>query len=198
MPNSNLLYITEQLNNMANPKRDNRQRVANIVLDNPDFFKDLVTITFNVDDKLSIKAAWILEWICTHHHLNWILPHLDTFTTNIYNVKFDSAIRPCAKICEHLATAYYAKKENDVQKTLTKKHIDNIVEAGFDWLITPQKIAVRAYTMNTLYFFGLEKEWIHPELKHLIQTKIIHESKGCKARGNHILAMIEKHQKSSL
>ncbi|QNM86169.1 adenylosuccinate lyase [Polaribacter pectinis] len=181
---------------MENPKRENRERVANIVLENKDLFKELVTITFDVNNKVSIKAAWILEWICTHHHLNWILPHLDEFSNKIKNLKFDSAIRPCAKICEHLATAYYSKNENGVKKNLSIKHINTIVETGFDWLITPQKIAVRAYTMNTLYFFGLEKEWIHPELKHLIETKIIHESKGCKARGKFILKMIEKHQKS--
>ncbi len=191
-------FLTTQLNNMENPKRENRQRVANIVLENQNLFKDLITITFDVEKKVSIKAAWILEWICTHHHLNWILPHLDKFTSKIDTLKFDSAIRPCAKICEHLATAYYAKTENKVQKSLKIEQIDKIVETGFDWLITPQKIAVRAYTMNTLYFFGLEKDWIHPELKHLIETKIIHESKGCKARGKFILNLIEKHQKSAL
>ena len=52
--------------------------------------------------------------------------------------------------------------------------------------------------MNTLYLFGLEKDWVHPELKHLIETKIIHQSKGTKARGKHILNLIEKHQKSRL
>lgn len=192
------IFLTEQLNNIENAKRENRQRVANIVLENQNLFKDLISITFKVDDKISIKAAWILEWICTHHHLEWILPYLDDFTSKISTLKFDSSIRPCAKICEHLATSYYDKKKNNVQEELKTNHIDAIVEAGFDWLITPQKIAVRAYTMNTLYFFGLEKDWIHPELKHLIETKIIHESKGCKARGKHILAMIEKHQKSTL
>ena len=194
MPKSNLLFITEQLNNMENPKRENRQRVANIVLENQKLFKDLVTLTFKIDDKISIKAAWILEWICTHHNLDWILAHLDEFTSKINTLKFDSSIRPCAKICEHLANAYYAKNKNEVKNSLTQNHIDTIVETGFDWLITPQKIAVRAYTMNTLYLFGLEKDWIHPELKHLIETKIIHESKGCKARGKHILGLIEKNQ----
>lgn len=189
-----ILFLTEQLNNMENPKRENRQRVANIVLENKNLFKDLITITFNVDAKVSIKAAWILEWICTHHQLNWIIPHLDEFSKKIANLKFDSAIRPCAKICEHLATAYYSKKDNDIKKNLTLSQIDAIVETGFDWLISPQKIAVRAYTMNSLYFFGLEKEWIHPELKHLISTKIIHESKGCKARGRFILEQIEKNK----
>ncbi|MDX6746159.1 adenylosuccinate lyase [Polaribacter sp. PL03] len=181
---------------MANPKRENRQRVANIVLENEKLFKYLISITFNVENKVSIKAAWVLEWICTHHHLNWMIPHLDEFSEKISTVKFDSAIRPCAKICEHLATAYYAKKENDIQKNLTNQQINTIITTGFDWLITPQKIAVRAYTMTTLYLFGLEKDWIHPELKHLIETKIIHESKGTKARGKQIINLIEKHVKS--
>ncbi|APZ46955.1 hypothetical protein BW723_11965 [Polaribacter reichenbachii] len=190
-----IIFLTEQLNNMENPKRENRQRVADIVLKNQNLFKDLVTITFKVDDKISIKAAWILEWICTHHHLNLIIPHLDEFTKNIAHLTFDSAIRPCAKICEHLANAYYSKKANEVKTHLTDNHINTIIETGFDWLITPQKIAVRAYTMNTLYFFGLEKDWVHPELKHLIETKIIHESKGCKARGKFILALMAKRAK---
>ena len=195
MPQSNLHFLTEQLNNMENPKRENRQRVANIVLENQNLFKDLVTLTFKVDDKTSIKAAWILEWICTHHHLNWMVPYLDEFSNNISTLKFDSAIRPCAKICEHLANAFYASKENEIKQNLTNTQIDKIVSCGFDWLITPQKIAVRAYTMNTLYLFGLDRDWIHPELKHLIETKIIHESKGCKARGKHILGLIAKRTK---
>ncbi|PWG04772.1 adenylosuccinate lyase [Polaribacter aquimarinus] len=182
---------------MENPKRENRQRVANIVLENQSLFKDLITITFDVENKISIKAAWILEWICTHHQLEWMIPHLDEFTSKIATVQFDSAIRPCAKICEHLAVAYYSKDENHIKRNLTFPQIDTIVETGFDWLITPQKIAVRAYTMTFLYLFGLERDWIHPELKHLIESKIIHESKGCKARGKHILALIEKHQKSA-
>ena len=193
MPKTKLLYLTEQLNNMQNPKRENRQRVANIVLENQKLFSELIAITFDVENTVSIKAAWILEWICTHHHLNWMIPHLDEFTEKIATVKFDSAIRPCAKICEQLATAYYSKIENNIQKKLTILQIETIITTGFNWLITPQKIAVRAYTMTTLYLFGLEIAWIHPELKHLIETKIIHESKGCKARGKHILNLINKH-----
>lgn len=189
-----ILFVTEQLNNLGNAKRENRQRVANIVLENQHLFKDLVTITFYVNEKVSIKAAWILEWICTHHQLHWMVPHLDEFSKKISTVRFDSAIRPCAKICEHLAEGYFAKHDNEIKKNLTNTHIENIVATGFDWLITPQKIAVRAYTMNTLYLFGLINDWIHPELKHLIKTTIIHESKGTKARGKQILNLIQKHK----
>ena len=188
-------FLISTLQSMENPKRENRDKVANIVRNNKDLFKHLVSVTFMVDDKISIKAAWILEWICTHDNLNCMLPHLDEFTKNISRVHFDSETRPCAKICEHLAHAYTSKKENKFQKALTTKHIDTIIETGFDWLITPQKIAVRAYTMNALYLFGLQKDWVHPELEYLISSKIIKESKGCKARGTFILALIKKHQK---
>ena len=188
-------FLISALETMANAKRENRNNVANIVCNNKELFKHLISLTFLVDDKISIKAAWILEWICTHGNVSWMLPHLEEFTQNISKLHFDSAIRPCAKICEQIATAYTSKIENDFQSTLTQEHINAIVETGFDWLITPQKIAVRAYTMNTLYLFGLEKDWIHPELEHLITSKIIKESKGCKARGTHILSLIKKHQK---
>ncbi|WP_299014301.1 adenylosuccinate lyase [uncultured Polaribacter sp.] len=195
MSTPNQLYLLTQLNNMQTAAKENRNNVANIVLENKNLFAELVSITFWADDKISIKAAWILEWICTHESIDWILPYLEQFTQNITHLKFDSAIRPCAKICEHLANAYFHKKENKTKKTLTTQQIEAIVTTGFDWLITPQKIAVRAYTMNTLYLFGLKNSWIHPELKHLIESKIIHESKGTKARGKQILLLIEKHKK---
>jgi len=183
-------FLIDLLNNMENPKRENRNYVASFVLKNKKLVKPLVAITFMVNDKISIKAAWILEWICTHHSLDLILPYLDDFTENIQHLRFDSAIRPCAKICEHLAKAHTSKTKNNIQEALTDAQIERIIETGFDWLITPQKIAVRAYTMTTLYLFGLQKDWVHPELAHLISTKIIHESKGCKARGHYVLNLI--------
>ncbi|TVZ55132.1 hypothetical protein OD91_0374 [Lutibacter sp. Hel_I_33_5] len=191
-------WIESILNDVENAMRINRNNAANIVWDNPDLFEDLLYMSFEVDNKQSIKAAWVLEWVCTHKSLDLIIPHLDFFTQNIKNVHFDSALRPCAKICEHLAVAYTSKNSNLTKDAIIPEHIELIIETGFDWLITPQKIAVRAYTMQALYLFGLEKDWVHPELRHLISTKIIHESKGCKARGRKILQLIEKHQQRAL
>lgn len=185
-------FLISVLNDMKTPSKVNRNNASNIVLEKPKLIKYLVNLTFDINNKQSIKAAWVLEWICTHHGIEYLLPYINIFVDNISTVRFDSAIRPCAKICEHLANAYTLKNMNETKRTLTQKHIDKIIETGFDWLITDQKIAVRAYTMTSLFLFGLQKKWVHPELKHLINTKIIHESKGCKARGKYILEMIEK------
>ncbi len=186
----NAYNLNSMLSDMQNASRTNRNHVANIVFENKKLRDSLVAMVFETDNKLSIKAAWVLEWICTHRGISFILPYLDDFTKKISTVHFDSVTRPCAKICEHLAIAYTSKRDNEVKYTLTNTHIDNIIETGFDWLITKQKIAVRAYTMTSLYLFGLEKDWVHPELEHLISTKIVHESKGCKARGVKILGLI--------
>lgn len=50
-------FLTAQIDLMENTKRENRQKVANIVLENQNFFKGLITITFDVEHKVSIKAA---------------------------------------------------------------------------------------------------------------------------------------------
>ena len=141
---------------------------------------------------MSIKAALILEWIITQNGLKLLLPHLELFTKNLHKLNVNGPLRACAKICEHIAIAYTSKKTHDIQHILTDQQKDKIVAVGFDWLITPQKIAVKAYTMTILYLFGLEKDWVHPELKHLITTDIIYQSKGCAARGKKILKLIYK------
>lgn len=187
-------FLISVLENVDNPARVNRNNAANIVLAQPELVKYLVDITFDIDNKLSIKAAWVLEWICTQNGIEHITPFLTVFTENISKVHFDSAVRPCAKICEHLATAFTSKTANKIKEKLSETNIDLIIETGFDWLITDQKIAVKAYTMSTLYLFGLQKDWVHTELEHLIRTKVIHESKGCKARGKKVLGLIEKHK----
>ncbi|SNR15488.1 adenylosuccinate lyase [Tenacibaculum jejuense] len=189
-------FLISILNTVENPKKVNRNKAANIVLEQPELIEFLVDLTFKTDEKISIKAAWILEWICTHHGINYLIPYIDTFTTNIHSLRFDGVLRTCAKNCEHLAIAFDEKNHNKTKETLTDSHIDAIIETGFDWLISNQKIAVKAYTMNTLFLFGKYKDWVHSELEHIIRTKVIHESKGCEARGKKVLSLIHKRNNS--
>ncbi|NLP58439.1 adenylosuccinate lyase [Lutibacter sp. B1] len=184
-------YLIQELNSIENAKRVNRLRVANLILAKPELFKYLLEITFDVNNKTSIKAAWVLEFVCDEK-LDWLAPYLDYFTENIANVKFDSAVRPITKICQFIAKAYTSKKESAIKQHLTKKHIDIIIENGFDWLIGNQKVAVKAYTMEMLYLFGKNYKWVHKELQLVIQQSIINESCGYQARGKKILSWINQ------
>ena len=174
-----------------NAKRVNRLSVAKLVLNNKELFPYLLELTFDFDNKISIKASWVLEFVC-NEKLEWLFPYLDDFTQNMAKVTFESAIRPVSKISGFLASVYTSKNKSTIKKYLTKEHINIIIETGFDWLIGNQKIAVKVYSMEMLYLFGKDYDWVHQELKLIIEQNITKESSGYQARGKKILRWINK------
>ncbi|MBU2929363.1 adenylosuccinate lyase [Winogradskyella psychrotolerans] len=176
--------------NYVNHSRDMRLKYAHLIIDNPELVAPLLDILFEVDDKISCRAAWVLEFMCGEH-LNAIIPHLDTFTQNISIVHLDPAVRPVAKICEYLTKAYYSKTDNAIKSALSENHRENIVAACFDWMINDEKIAPKAYSMNSLYLLGTEYDWIHPELAIILERDYEMQSSGFKARAKHILKKIK-------
>ncbi len=171
--------------------RANRLKYAHMVINDLSLLPELLDVLFMVDDKVSCRAAWVLEFVCGEN-LEVIIPYLDYFTNNIHKVHIDSAVRPVAKVCENLAKSYYSKTNNDIKTALQPKHKENIIEVCFDWMISKQKVAVKAYSMNTLYLLGKDYSWIHPELKLILERDFNSNSAAFKARARHILKKIIK------
>ncbi len=88
--------------------------------------------------------------------------------------------------------AYYKTKDPVIIKAILPKHKETITECCFDWMITDQKVACKVYSMLALYFLGTEFDWIHPELKTIIEANIYEGSAAYKARGKYTLAQIQK------
>ncbi|MFK7783390.1 adenylosuccinate lyase [Psychroserpens sp.] len=184
---------TEQLYNelnYVNHSREKRLYYANLVISQPNLIPELLNILFKVDDKISCRAAWVFEFMCGEN-IEAVIPHLDRFTEHIQKVHLDSAVRPVAKVCEYLVKAYYSKIDNAVKTALTSIHKERIVEACFDWMINDEKIAPKAYSMNSLYLLGQDIDWIHPELKIILERDYQMQSSGFKARARHILKKIK-------
>ncbi|MBV7267637.1 adenylosuccinate lyase [Winogradskyella luteola] len=175
----------------VNHSREKRLYYANLVIDNPELIAPLLEILFDVDDKISCRAAWVFEFMCGEN-LEEIIPHLDTFTQNVSKVHLDSAVRPMAKVCEYLIKANYSKADHKIKHHLTDIHRERIVEACFDWMINDEKIAPKAYSMNSLYLLGSEYDWIHPELAMILERDFSMQSSGFKARARHILKKIKQ------
>ncbi|WP_406683147.1 adenylosuccinate lyase [Seonamhaeicola sp. MEBiC1930] len=185
---------TEQLYNelnYVNHSREKRTYYSNLVIDNPKLVSKLLEILFKVDDKISPRAAWVFEFMCTNN-INFIIPHLDTFTQNIHKVHLDSAVRPVAKICELIAKAYISKDDNQIKTNLNTAHKERIIETCFDYMINDEKVAPKAYSMSTLYMFGKEYDWIYPELTTILERDFSSQSAAFKARAKHILKKIKK------
>jgi len=174
----------------VNHSRENRLKYAHIIIDNPELIPKVLDILFTVDDKRSARAAWLLEFVA-RDNLDFLISHLDRITSEMRKVHLDSAVRPMAKICECLIEAYYSKYDNPVKQNLKPTHIDHIIECCFDWMINDEKIAPKAYSMNSLYLLGQDYDWIHPELVLILERDFQMQTSGFKARAKHIIRKIK-------
>lgn len=177
--------------NYVNHSREKRMYYANLVINKPELISPLLEILFEVNNKISCRAAWVFEFMCGEK-LEEIIPYLDMFTKNISKVHLDSAVRPVAKVCEYLIKPYYSKYDHIIKAHLLEIHKEKIIEACFDWMINDEKIAPKAYAMNTLFLLGNEYDWIHPELAIILERDFQMQSSGFKARARHILKKIRK------
>lgn len=177
--------------NDVNHSKEKRLYYANLVIHQPELIQPLLEILFDVDDKISCKAAWVFEFMCGEQ-LQHIFPYLDMFTANIHKVHLDSAVRPVAKVCELLATTYYNHEDSELRSHFTSQHKENIIEACFDWMINDEKVAPKAYSMNALYLLGREYSWIHDELIMLLERDFAMQSAAFIARARHILKKLKR------
>lgn len=183
------MTLLEEIVASVNHSREKRGHFAAMVVDNPALLPELLDICERVDDNITCRASWGLEFV-SRYKLDAILPHLDRILVLLPKVYRHSAVRPMAKICEYLIVSYYSKTTNLTQKYLTDTHRQQITEACFDWLITDQKVAPQAYSMTSLYLLGTEYDWIHSELRIILEKNYHQGSAAYKARSRMILDKI--------
>lgn len=166
--------------------RANRHKYADEVLDNPELFPELVQLCFLASNKNAAKACWILELVC-YEKLEWIQEYLDFFCSNIINQTDKSAIRALSKICQLLTISHFKKKEI----LLSDNQLQQITETCFDWLMTDIKVASKCYSIRALHLLGNHFDWIHPELKNILDKDYNSHSAAYKAVGREILKKIK-------
>ncbi|WP_379953220.1 adenylosuccinate lyase [Dokdonia sp. R78006] len=190
------MTLSELYNELAyvNHSREKRAYYAQLILNEPSLTELVIEILFMVDDARSPKAGWIAEF-ATKEDITIILPHLELFTTKMHTVYQDAALRPVSKICEELAISYFKIKNPQTRASLTKIQRERMVTSAFDWLITDQKVAVKAYSMTSLYYLGTEFNWIHEDLQRIMEENYMTSSAAYKARCKHITAWIKRDHK---
>lgn len=175
----------------ANHSREKRKEMALLVSENPDLVIPLFKIVHTDDSLISSKACWVLEFTA-RENLPYLYPHLEKFTAILPLLKRESSIRPMAKICELLMLKYFKQQDAHLKKTITEDQLEKISTACFDWLIGDYKVAPKAYSMTPLFLLGTRYDWIHPELKMILEQNYADGSAAYKARARMALAKIEK------
>ena len=161
-----------------------RENIAQHLVEHPHEIQEYLDIINSKAEKEYFKAAWALEFVA-RIDIRVLLPYLDKILELAKNETADQAIRPFAKIIETIVLLNYSDSEDANFLSTSQKEL--MAEQCFDWLITKQKVAAKAYGMTSLYELGKDFDWIHPELKTHIEAHFAESSAAFKARGRHIL-----------
>ncbi len=184
--------LLKELNTIKDAGRENRLKVTKMVLQNQEMFKPLLEIAFENGNELSIKAIWVLELVC-EKRLDWLAFNLTYFIENLPKVNTEeSAVRSMSKICNLISQDYNSKFEAPIKLTITKSQVSQLIETCFDWLLSDYKVATKAHAMECLYYLGIKTEWIHYELKMIIEKNLPLESPGYATRAKKILESMSK------
>jgi len=170
-----------------NTKPAYRLALTNQIIVDNSLLEEVIVIAKKNEDKVSAKAARAMELVGVQN-IALLLPYVDDIFIISKTNQRDDVIRPMAKIMELLVTHHFNKKKKISLGTQQKEEIISIC---FDWMITPQKIAPQAHSMLALYKLGTEFDWVHPELKLILEQNYAQGSAGYKARSRKILNLIK-------
>lgn len=124
---------------------------------------ELISLALDTANKNHFKACWTLELVL-EHNLDLLTPRLAEFCDNLPHWANDSALRSVSKIC-----MFCAKRLKQTPDFLSEKQILQITEACFQWVISDEKVAAKAYAIFTLYETGKKLDWVYPELIPVLQ-----------------------------
>ncbi len=152
----------------------------------------LINIINDSDENKAFLAAWILDGIARQNidTIQFYIPQLISILESTEN---ESVLRSTSKIFELIALDY-KKDKRKYQSILDHNFKEQLIEIGFDKLISNHKVAVKVLMMEVLLEFGKETDWVHLELKSIIEKELFNGSPAYQARGKKTLKAINKIQ----
>ncbi|MBO0322450.1 hypothetical protein J0X14_09085 [Muricauda sp. CAU 1633] len=134
----------------------------------------------------TFNASWTFRHL-VEKKLDYLLPFFDNFTEMLGHLKSEATIRAMACVCEMVCAAYFKKKDPAFQKNVTDEQLEKIMTACFDWLISEMNMAPKVFSMTSLYYLGLKFDWVHPELRQVLEDTYGSGTTGYKNRAKKTL-----------
>lgn len=145
-----------------------------------------------LEDKIgTFNASWTFDHLM-RKKLNYLLPFFENFANGLSKLQTESCIRPIAHVCEMVCEAYFKKNNPDFTQNITDDQLEKILTSCFDWLIGPMNMAPKVFAMTSLYYLGLKFDWVHPELKLVLEDSYASGTTGYKNRAKKTLDKLAK------
>jgi len=143
------------------------------------------------DKEGTFNASWTFDHLM-RKKLTYLLPFFEDFVNGLSELQTESCIRPIAHVCEMVCEAYFKKKDPVFTQNITDDQLEKIMTSSFDWLIGPMNMAPKVFSMTSLYYLGLKFNWVHPELKLVLEDSYAEGSTGYQNRAKKTLDKLAK------
>lgn len=155
------------------------EKLASVVSEETFSVKDLIDLTFNLDQQIGFRAAWILENVyCLHREQ--FLPYAAYFLLKFPAQNNLSARRHYGKI---LALMTKKNAPAEIKKIISQHETENLVDTVFSWLIDENiQVAIKSHCLNILANLTVKHSWIKEELIQTMDFLVDKESIGFYAK----------------
>ncbi|WP_231427569.1 hypothetical protein [Pedobacter sp. Leaf250] len=135
--------------------------------------KDLIDLSFDRNEQIGFRAAWILERLYSNHQERF-LPQANYFLEKLPFQHNLSALRHYVKI---LAFITHNKANANVKNIINHYDTTQILEVVFAWLIDEKiPVAVKSHCLNILANLVPKHNWIKNELIETMEFLVDKES----------------------
>ncbi len=140
----------------------------------PEYFKELMQCFLSNEYRLAQRAAWSVSWSAKNNPA-LIKPYIKDIVAQLSrNDVHDAVIRNSVRILQQI----------QIPKSLHGEVMNNC----FDFIASPlTPVAVKAFSLTTLFNLSKFYPEIKNELKLLIEERSPHETAAFKSRAKHIL-----------
>ncbi|MFC4219914.1 adenylosuccinate lyase [Flagellimonas marina] len=166
-------------------KDDVDQLVDKLILQ-PNMVGPLLKEVLIEEKEGTYNASWTFRHLI-EKKLDYLLPFFDDFTEILGKLTSESTIRAMACVCEMVCVAYFKKKDPAFQNNISDEQLERIMTACFDWLISEMNMAPKVFSMTSLYYLGQKFDWVHPELRQVLEDTYASGSTGYKNRAKKTL-----------
>jgi len=150
--------------------------IATSAIDNPEIFGKLLEYSFSDDKKLAFHASWTLTKVCDKYP-EMIFPYLAEIIESLDKIDNESAQRSFLRIISLTNMSRIGTKHHGI----LAEHCFSALRSGFS------AIAIKAYSMETIYKLALIYPELANELSAIINMLQGDGSAGIVARGRMIL-----------
>ncbi|WP_443943724.1 hypothetical protein ACJVDH_12430 [Pedobacter sp. AW1-32] len=148
-------------------------KLASIASDGTFSVLDLIDMSFNKDEQIGFRAAWILERVYSFHQHRF-LPYADEFLERLPAQQNLSALRHFTKI---LAFMTQKNASTAVKEIIEMYNTETLIEVVFAWLIDEKiPVAVKSHCLNVLANLVPKHNWIRTELIETMEFLVDRES----------------------